>query len=142
MFEYQNLKKGFFFFFGIFWAHGSFLWNILKFTKKFEMILWAFDKEKWFLYQKNHLSTYKRTFESWWVFMKICSYNFESTTYFNFILFYWYIMFPWWFFKNSKNSFQGLSTHFMVLYFHAFTRLVDVTSIDLSNNNIKTNISS
>jgi hypothetical protein len=103
-----------------------FLWNILKFTKKL----------KWFgehLIRKNDSwnkkTTYPHAFLECFKHVKgllnhggfswnFFSCNFESTKiYFNFILFFWYIMFPWWSFKNSNNSFQGLSTHFMVPYF-------------------------
>jgi len=47
MFKYQNLKKYMYSYFLKCFEHmDPFLWNILKFTKKIEMIWWTFDKGK------------------------------------------------------------------------------------------------
>jgi hypothetical protein len=46
-----------FLFFEFFEHMDPFLWNILKFSKKIEMIWWTFDFLKKNLKQKNHLST-------------------------------------------------------------------------------------
>jgi hypothetical protein len=74
------------FIFWMFWTHGSVLVEYIKFHQKIEMILWTFDKEKWLLKQRNHMSTcfswvlwtYKKTLETWWIFMNFCSCKFES----------------------------------------------------------------
>jgi hypothetical protein len=87
MSDYQNLKGYMFFFFGMFWTHGSFFVEYIKVHKKIEMIWWTFDKEKRFLKQKNHMSTcfffecfkcIKRLLKHDEFSWKICSCNFES----------------------------------------------------------------
>jgi len=103
-----------------------FLWSILKFTKKLKQFGKHLIREKDFWYKKT---TYPHAFLECFKHIKgllkhgefsrkFYSCNFESIIY---IYIYWYIMFPWWFFLNKKNSFKGLSIYYLVFFFFAFT---------------------
>jgi hypothetical protein len=124
MFKYQNLKG--YMYFWMFWTMDPFLWNILKFTNKLKQFGEHLIRTKGFW---NKKTTYPHAFLECFknikgflkhdeFSLKFCSCNFESIkTYLKNKQFFWYIMFPWWFFKKSKNILKGLPTHFVALFF-------------------------
>jgi len=91
-----------------------FLWNILKFIKKLKPFGEHLIREEDFWSKKTtcshvifecfkHIKGLLKHGEISW---KFCSYNFESIRiYLKNKTIFWYIMFPWWFIKFSKNSF-------------------------------------
>jgi hypothetical protein len=118
-----------------------FLWNILKFQKKIEMIWWTFDNGKWFLIQKTtyphaflecfkHIKGLFKHGEFSW---KFCSCNIESITCFlNKIIFLIYNVLM----VIIFNFFlKGLSSHCLAPFFllstpiHIKWRLIKKTLI-------------
>jgi hypothetical protein len=97
-----------------------------KIHKKIKMISEHLIRKKDFWYKKitcqhaflkcfKHIKRFLKHGEFSW---KFCNYNFENyiRNYFKNKINFWY-MFPWWFFKSSKNNFWKLYTHWLVLFF-------------------------